>query len=179
MDWTRTVLAIISMVFLSCEVPTGDFENPLDWENLYKKGVEVPALVFVPDEVTVSVGDSVELRIIALEVNNVRGVSVTVKYDTTRLELKSVKAGDFLRGGNDPLFVYEKNSQSMTLDIHTVCLGPDSLSYSGTGSVAKIVFSVLAEGLSTVTIAGKSECVDPSDEPIQLETFGSAYINVE
>ncbi|MCH7763773.1 MAG: T9SS type A sorting domain-containing protein [Candidatus Marinimicrobia bacterium] len=43
-------------IFPSCEVPTESYDNPLDEEAAQEEGMEMPTLVFFPDEINVNSG---------------------------------------------------------------------------------------------------------------------------
>ena len=177
MHWTKRTPVAVAFIIVSCEMPTGEFENPLDVEAAEEKGIIPPALVFFPDSVSVPVGSSVSIQVFAMEVKNLTGARVHMTYNNANLSLSSVKAGDLFKGSTEPLFFYEDDATSGTLDIFTFYLGTDSASVSGTGNLANLIFSTTARGQSVLQYTPESELVDPDDIPIEIKGFGEGSID--
>lgn len=180
----RCIRILISsglLLFLACEVevPTENYDNPLDIEEAEKEGIETPALVFFPDSVSVNVGGTVPVQVYALEVEDLGGSHVQLTYDKNKLSLSSVSVGDFFQGGADPIFLYEDDDGSGTIDIFTSFLGTDSVSVSGTGSLANLIFSTTAPGKSSLQYTSECELVDPDDNPIEIKGFGEGLVNAK
>jgi len=103
---------------------------------------------------------------------------VRLNYDKTMLQVALVEMGTlFVDAVQEPIFVYEDNSQNGWIDIHTSFLGSDSVSVSGTGSLAEIIFTSLLAGESTLTFDAVCELVDPDDNPIEIKGFGDGVVN--
>lgn len=172
-------LPLLLLLSLACEVevPTETYDNPLDIEETEKEGIETPALVFFPDSVSVNVGDPVTIQLFALEVENLGGLHVQVTYDKNKLSLSSISVGYFFQGEAYPIFLYEDDNGSGTIDIFTSFLGTDSVSVSGTGNLAFIVFSTTAPGQSSLQYTSECELVDPDDNPIEINGFGEGVID--
>ena len=158
-------------------MPTETYDNPLDIEEIEKEGIETPALVFFPDSVSVKVGGTVSIQVFALEVENLGGSYVQINYDKNKLSLGSVSVGDFFQGVADPIFLYEDNDGSGTIDIFTSFLGTDSVSVSGTGNLAYLIFSTTAPGLSSIQYTSECELVDPKDNRIEINGFGEGVVD--
>ena len=62
-----------------------------------------------------------------MEVENLGIAYVRVSYDNGRLSVASVAGGDFFKGSQDPIFLYEEDTESGTIDIYTSFLGTDSI----------------------------------------------------
>ncbi|MEE9167491.1 MAG: cohesin domain-containing protein [Candidatus Neomarinimicrobiota bacterium] len=176
MRWIKWALPAGVVLILSCEVPTGEFENPLDIEAAEEEGILPPALVFFPDSISVNTGNSVSIRVFAMEVDSMTGAHIQLTYDNANLSLTSVKPGDFLEGSGPPLFFYEDDPASGILDIHTIYLGTDSASVSGTGSLANLVFGTTAQGESTLQYTQVCELVDQDGDVIEILGFGKGVI---
>ena len=188
MHWTKLpllllllLLPLLLLLSVSCEVevPTQVFENPLDVKAAEEQGVETPALVFFKDSISVNVGATVSIQVFALEVANVGGAHIQISYDNTKLSFSSVSSGDFLKGASQPLFVYDDDAASGTLDIYTTYLGTDSMSVSGTGSLASLVISTTASGQSTLKYTSDCEVVDPDDNPVVIKGYGEGIIDAK
>lgn len=162
-----------------CEVPTEVYDNPLDEEAAEEKGIDTPALVFFPDKFEVTAGSSISLQIFALEVSDVGGAHIQVAYDKSLVSVSSVTVGSFLAGANDPVFIYEDNSDDGLLDVYTSFLGSDSVTVSGTGGLATLVLSTLTSGQSTLNYTAESELVDGEDNTVELKGLGDGVINAQ
>ena len=68
-----------------------------------------------------------------------------------------------------------------TIEINTSFLGSDSVSVSGTGSLASIVFTSTTDGQSSLERVFDTSCefVDPSDNPILIKGFGEGVVNAQ
>ncbi|MFQ6678817.1 MAG: hypothetical protein ACE5D0_10975, partial [Fidelibacterota bacterium] len=85
----KIILVLISFLwlFLSCEVPTESYTNPLDVEAAHEEGIDTPALVFFPDEVTVNSGGTFTISVYAVNVQDVAGAYIHLNYDRNKLLL--------------------------------------------------------------------------------------------
>jgi len=172
----RAMGLVIAFLFMACEIPTEVYENPLDVEN----GVfEMPALVFFPDTVDVNIGGSVTLKVFAMEVNNLSGSHIQVSYNKNKLQLLSVNEGDFFSGAEDLIFLTENNPATGVLDIYTSFLGGDTVSVSGTGSLADLVLTATSSGMSSVTYTGACELANPDDNTIEIKGFGVGVVDAQ
>lgn len=168
--------SIIFLLFLSCEVPTEIYENPLDEEASLEEGIETPALVFFPDEINVNSGETFTVSVYALDVEDVTGAYINVNYDQNKLLLMAINPGTFFSDLQDPIY-FTETENSGTVELYTAFLGSDSTSVSGTGSFMSIVFSASAGGKSTITYGADCELVDPDDNPIEIKGFGEGIVN--
>jgi len=169
-------MTILFLLFIGCDIPEEIYDNPLDLDLNAEKGITPPALVFNPNEISANSGSNVTIQVFALEVNNVAGSHIQVSYDKNKLSLASVTLGELFNAAQDPLFFYENNPTSGVLDIYTSFLGDDT-SVSGTGTLAYLVFSATAPGITNLQITSISELVDPDDNPIQLNGLGQGVVN--
>ena len=165
---------------MACEmvVPEEAYENPLDLETNQELGIDPPALVFVPNKISISTGSTITLEVFVLEVDSVAGSQLQIKYDKSRLSLSSVTSGDFFAGSIEPLFFYEHTPNTGTIDIYTLYMGEEE-AVSGTGTLAYLVFSSTAPGQSLVTYGNDSELVDSDDIPISLNGLGEGIVDAQ
>jgi hypothetical protein len=173
-----TVFTVLSLFLLSCDIPEEVYDNPLDLQTNQEQGITPPALVFAPNNIVIPVGSNVSVEVYALEVNNVAGSHIQVNYDRNKLSLTSVSIGTFFASGDDPIFFYENDESSGTIDIYTSYLGT-ATSVSGTGTLAYLVFSATAPGQSVLSYSTACELVDPDDNPIILNGLGEGVVNAE
>ena len=135
---------IASLLFISCskDIPNEEvFDNPLDGEVV---GYDLPALTFFTIEIDASVNSNFKVEIFAMGVENLAGSYVRLNYDKTMLQVSSAEIGTIFEDAvQDPAFIFEDDSQNGWIDIHTSFLGSDSVSVSGTGSLAEIIFTSL------------------------------------
>ena len=178
MKYCLHTLAIVLFVFISCqrEIPEENiFDNPLDEDVV---DYETPALTLFPSQVSANVNSNFKVDVFVLGVDQLAGSYVRLNYDKTMLQVALVEMGTlFVDAVQEPIFVYEDNSQNGWIDIHTSFLSSDSVSVSGTGSLAEIIFTSLLKGESTLTFDAVCELVDPDDNPIEIKGFGEGVVN--
>ena len=165
------ILAGVLLWSLACEDEQIEFENPLD---LYEG--DVPALVFNPNKIDISVGDSTQVGVYVLEAADVSGVHAQIQYDTTKLSVSSVTVGSFFVSDQAPIFIFQ--NQGGTLDIFSYYLGSDK-SVTGTGIIGTVTFNAKVPGNSEIKFTTQSELVDPSDQPIEIRSLGQGVINAQ
>ena len=166
-------------LFLSCEVPTEAYDNPLDEEVAAEKGIDTPALVFFPDKFeNLTAGNSISVQLFALEVPDVAGAYIQLAYDKSKISIGNVNAGDFF--GSAPIFIYEDDSENGLLNIYSSFLGSDSSStVSGTGNLATLILGTITAGQSTLNYTVESQIVDAHDNPVVLNGLGEGVIDVQ
>ena len=159
---------------MACDVPTEDYNNPLDLE----VGMATPALVIFPNEVNVNIEETFTVNVYALDVENVAGAYIKLDYDQNKLLLMTINPGTFFSDLQDPIY-FTETQNSGTIELYTAFLGADSSSVSGTGSFMSIVFSASAGGVSSLTYSPDCELVDPDDNPIEIKGFGFGVVNAQ
>jgi len=175
----KPVLLILPLLFLfSCskDIPEEDvFENPLDEEEVT---YETPALTFYPLDISISLGSSQSVDVFVLGVENLAGSYVKLSYDKSKLSVLSFSVGDFFTDAvQAPVFIAENDAENGIVEINTSFLGSDSVSVSGTGSLASIVFQSMAGGESSLNFDTACEFVDPDDNVIEIKGFGVGVVN--
>lgn len=176
---TLTSVWVTCLIFFSCEIPTKVYDNPLDIEEAEEEGFETPALVFFPDEVSVNVGASVTLEVFAMEVENLAGSHIQLGYDKNKLQLLSLNPGNLFAAASELIFLYEDDPTTGTIDIFTSFLGGDTVSVSGTGSLASLVMTTTTAGQSTVSYTTECQLADPDNNPIEIMGFGEGVVNAQ
>ena len=166
------------VAFMSCtqEIPPEDvFENPLDEEEVT---YETPALTFYPVDITIALGASQTVDVFVLGIENLAGSYVRLSYDKNKLSVLSMSVGEFFTDAvQAPVFLAEDDQTNGVIEINTSFLGSDSVSVSGTGSLASIVFQSKTDGQSSLTFDQSCEFVDPNDDPIEIMGFGVGVVN--
>ena len=174
------IILVPILLMFSCdnEIPEEDvFDNPLDEEEVT---YETPALTFYPKEIETNAGGSFSVEVFVLGVENMSGSYVRFSFDKARLQVVSVNVGSFFTDAEQaPVFISEVDGANGLIDINTSFLGSDSVSVSGTGSLAEIVFTALSAGNSTLSFDGASELVDKDDQTIEIKGFGEGLINAQ
>ena len=173
----KKIVHITLLLFMACEIPTESYENPLDVEAANDRGIELPALVFFPDVITVNSGATFTVFVYGLMFENLGGSSIWVEFDKNRIQISSVIKGDiFVDSQNEPIFFTELNNDDGLIKITTSFLGGDSTAIDVTGSIAQLTFSTVATGASTITFGSQSEMVNPEDEALEIKGYGEASI---
>jgi len=92
----------------------------------------------------------------------------------------SFSVGDFfIDAAQAPVFIAENDADNGIVEINTSFLGSDSVSVSGTGSLASIVFQLTTDGQSSLTFDTACEFVDPDDNAIEIKGFGVGVVNAQ
>ena len=172
---------ILSLLLLfSCgkEIPEEDvFENPLDEDEVT---YETPALTFYPLDISIDLGSSQTVDIFVLGVENLAGSYVRISYDKLKLQVLSMAVGEFFTDVSQaPVFIAENDAENGIVEINTSFLGSDSVSVSGTGSLASIVFQSTTDGQSSLLFDPNCEFVDPNDNAIEIQGFGIGVVNAQ
>ena len=170
----KRITLLIFLLLMACDVPTEDYNNPLDLES----DMATPALVIFPNEVNVNIGGTVTMSVYALDVENVAGAYIKLDYDQNKLLLMTINPGTFFSDLQDPIY-FTETQNSGTIELYTAFLGADSTSVSGTGSFMSIVFSASAGGVSSLTYSPDCELADPDDNPIEIKDFGFGVVNAQ
>ena len=183
MRWIKYRSFLLAGLFclFSCDLdmPEEVYDNPLDLDINAAQGINLPALIFNPSEVTTTSGSNVTIQVFALEVNEVAGVHIQVQYSKNKLSVSSVSPGEFLQeGAQDPIFWYDNDAISGLLDIYCTYLGDDT-NVSGTGPVAYIIFAATAPGQGFLEYTSECELVDKDDVKIQLNGLGQGVVNAQ
>ena len=92
---------------------------------------------------------------VPISVTNASGlstVSLTINFDPTKLRVRSVQQGSFLRtGGIDVVFTQQVNGGRVDV---TLARSGDATGASGTGLLAAVLFDAIAPGSVTLTVSG-------------------------
>ena len=170
----KRITLLIFLLLVACDVPTEDYNNPLDIE----EGMATPALVIFPNEVNVNITETFTVSVYALDVQNVAGAYIKLDYDQNKLLLMAINPGTFFSDLQDPIY-FTETENSGTIELYTAFLGADSTSVSGTGSFMTITFSASASGVSSLTFSTDCELADPDDNPIEIKGFGFGVVNAQ
>jgi len=172
---------ILSLLFLfSCrkDIPEEDvFDNPLDEDEVT---YETPALTFYPVDISIDLGSSQTVDVFVLGIENLAGSYVRINYDKLKLSVLSIIVGEFFADAVQvPVFIAENDAENGIVEINTSFLGSDSVSVSGTGSLASIVFQSTTDGESSLLFDPDCEFVDPNDNAIVIKGFGVGVVNAQ
>jgi len=92
---------------------------------------------------------------VPISVTNASGlstVSLTVNFDPTKLRVRSVQQGSFLRtGGIDVVFTQQVNGGRVDI---TLARSGDATGASGTGLLAAVLFDAIGTGPVTLVVSG-------------------------
>ena len=175
------LLLVLSLLFLfSCRKDIPEeyvFDNPLDEEEVT---YETPALTFYPVDISIDLGSSQAVDVFVLGIENLAGSYVKLSYDKSKLSVLSLNVGDFFSDAvQAPVFIAEYDAENGIVEINTSFLGNDSVSVSGTGSLASIVFQSTTDGESSLLFDPDCEFVDPNDTAIEIKGFGVGAVNAQ
>jgi len=86
------------------------------------------------------------------EASRISTVTLTLVFDPTKLRVRSVQEGSFLRAGGVSV-VFSQAVNGNRIDI-SLARGADATGASGTGVLAAILFDAIAPGPVTMTLSG-------------------------
>jgi hypothetical protein len=175
--WIKRYIIIICFWAFSCELHDPIFDNSLDLEVAAEKGIYPPALVFFPNNAEVTVGDTVEVEVYAMKIENVGMAQIQVHYEANKLSVESVTRGSLFQGGNQPFFITDNDTQNGVLTIYITFLGPDGNAVGGTGDIALIHFKPRSTGNAEFRISQESILLDPDANTITLNGYGKGMID--
>ena len=187
MRYRFSSLLIIMAVLLwsSCEeLPEPTLENPLDTIPVDPGDtttLATPALVFFPEEGTVSLGSGITVEPFIVGISQLSGAYLRINYDKNRLEILSIAAGEVFADGQADLFLYEINSGTGVIELWTSYLSDgQTISVSGSSSFASINFRSLSAG-DALLLFDVSTCDlrDPNDQPLEIARFEEGVIHVQ
>ena len=179
MLWIKRYIIIFCFWAISCELHDPIFDNSLDLEAAQVKGIYPPALVFFPNNAEVTVGDTVEVEVYAMKIENVGMAQIEVHYDPARLTVISVAQGSLFQGGNQPFFITENDINNGVLTIFITYLGPSGKAIEGTGDIALIYFKPRSTGNTEFRISQESILLDPDANTITLNGYGKGMIDAQ
>jgi hypothetical protein len=81
-------------------------------------------------------------------------VTLTLIYDPTKLRVRSVQEGSFMRAGGVNV-AFSQQATGNRVDI-TLARGADATGASGTGVLAAVLFDAIAPGAVTLTLSGSA-----------------------
>ena len=111
------------------------------------------ALVTLTPPPTIRVGSGpYTLPISISEASRISTVTLTIIYDPTRLRVRTIQEGSFMRTGGATV-AFSQQVTGNRIDI-TLARGADATGASGTGLLAAILFDALAPGSTTLTLSG-------------------------
>ena len=165
MRWTKILLTTLALLLTACEIPNLVFDNVLDVDDS-----DVPGITFNPGVAETTVGGTATVKIYVMEVDNLGGVYVQIKFDYTRLTVTSVAAGTFFGGAavSAPIFIQE-NDGTGTLDISTFYMGAGN-GVSGTGDIATIVFTANTSGSTFLNFTDYTQMADADGNIISIQS---------
>jgi general secretion pathway protein D len=123
-------------------------------------------LWLTPGKLSVSPGDTFEVRVQADAGRAVSHLPISLSFDPKVLEVERVDAGDFL-GGSGQAQVMSDSGRPGSLVIGASRLGKVP-GVKGKGTVARVIFRAVAQGRSDLAFEGKA--LDASLKPLAVRT---------
>jgi general secretion pathway protein D len=88
------------------------------------------------------------------DASRISTMTLTLIFDPTKLRVRSVQEGSFLRAGGVPV-VFTQGANGNRIDI-SLARGADTTGASGTGVLAAVLFDAIAPGTVTMTLSGSA-----------------------
>lgn len=139
-----------------------------------------PALWLSPRQVSVKVGETVALKVMAEEVTDLMLAHLEVRYDQTRLNWVEAQAGTFLGLNGAEVLEFEKPDQARALGILDLgAAGGQPHGVSGSGVLAELRFRATARGNAEVRLGDSTQVRDSVNLPLGLKGMESCAVVVE
>jgi len=113
-----------------------------------------PNLELTPPTQSVGIGNQATVNILVEDVTNLRGASITLNFDASKLQYNSSADGGFVPGAFLPAPTVDNINGSVTLDLASL-----SSYASGTGTIMTVVLERIATGDTNITF-GATELRD-------------------
>jgi hypothetical protein len=108
------------------------------------------------------------------DASRISTVTLTLVYDPTKLRVRTVQEGSFMRAGGVAV-AFTQQASGNRVDI-TLARGVDATGASGTGLLAAVLFDAIAPGSTTLTLSGTA--TGPGGTPMGLR-FTPVTITVQ
>jgi hypothetical protein len=108
------------------------------------------------------------------DASRLSAVTLTLIYDPTKLRVRTVQEGSFMRAGGAAVS-FNQQVNNNRIDI-TVIRSADATGASGTGLLAAILFDAIAPGSATLSLSGTA--TGPGGTPMGLR-FSPVTITIQ
>jgi general secretion pathway protein D len=116
-------------------------------------GIGAARVLMSPSGTTFRVGGGPYIIPISIsEAARISTITLTLTFDSTKLRVRTVQEGSFMRAGGASV-AFNQQVSTNRVDI-TLSRGADATGASGTGLLAAILFDAIAPGTVTVTLSG-------------------------
>ncbi len=105
-----------------------------------------PNLELTPSTQSVNLGSQANINVVVENVTELKGASITINFDASKLQYNSSADGGFIPGAFLPPPTVDNINGSVTLDLASL-----SSNASGTGTIMIVTFDTIGAGNSTVT----------------------------
>jgi len=170
------IFGFVVVLVISCNDASYELDNEFDPENL---GLDPPTIFFHPAELNLTVEDTDSLELYCYEVDSVAGAHLQIAFDSEVIRIDTVKHGKFFMNGNNaPIMLTDQGQEEGFLNVY-LFYEPSltSTSSSGTGAMARVIFTVKDEGSAPLIYTKQTVFRNPDNNTISLNTFGEGSIN--
>ena len=170
------IFGLVVVLVISCNDARYELDNEFDPENL---GLDPPTIFFHPAELNLTVEDTDSLELYCYEVDSVAGAHLQIAFDSEVIRIDTVKSGEFFMNGNSaPIMLTDEGQEEGFLNVY-LFYEPSltSTSSSGTGAMARVIFTVQDEGSAPLVYTQQTVFRNPENNTISLNTYGEGSIN--
>ena len=170
------IIGLVVVLIVSCNDARYELDNEFDPENL---GLDPPTIFFHPAELNLTVEDTDSLELYCYEVDSVAGAHLQIAFDSEVIRIDTVKHGKFFMNGNNaPIMLTDQGQEEGFLNVY-LFYEPSltSTSSSGTGAMARVIFTVQDEGSAPLVYTQQTVFRNPENNTISLNTYGEGSIN--
>jgi hypothetical protein len=128
-------------------------------------GVGSAQVIISPPSTTFRVGGGpYTIPLSVTDVSRLSTVTLTLIFDPTKLRVRTVQEGSFMRAGGASV-VFNQQVSNNRIDI-TLVRSSDATGASGTGLLAAVLFDAIAPGSATLSLSGSA--TGPGGTPMGL-----------
>ena len=135
--------------------------------------IQGPALRMSPKAVTTSRNETVDIDIVAEEVDVLLAAHIVLDFDAAKLELQSVTAGEtFLEQYGGEVVMPEPGIDNAggRLDLSVGVAGGSQAGVEGTGTLARLRFRAKTSGIAAISFGTGTSLRDLDNRPVSINT---------
>ena len=172
----RVIVCIAVALFFSCNDAEYQLDNEFDPTNL---DLEPPAAFFHPSIIdTLSVDDTGSFQLYSYEITGVAGAHLNVLYERGSITIDSVTLDSFFVNEKSECIWFWKDDKAGELDVFLFYQPTlNGRTTSGTGSMARVYFQVMSDGISELVYGDSTLFVDEVNSPVTIKDYGVGSID--
>lgn len=170
----RVIACIAVALLFSCNDAEYQLDNDFDPANL---DLEPPAAFFHPAEFLINVNSDSSFQLYSYDITGVAGAHLQVLYDWGSIAIDTVTVDSFFMNENNECIMFWEDEEG-ALDVFLFYQPTlNGRTASGTGSMARVYFRVLSDGISELVYSDSTRFVDEVNSPVTINEYGVGSID--